>query len=54
MWLAQIADEWLHGLLMWRRWARLQWVPPHARALRGPLVRRLADHTTRGHEPKAG
>jgi putative MATE family efflux protein len=33
VWLAYIADEWLRGLLMWRRWARLQWVP-HARAAR--------------------
>ena len=39
VWLAYIADEWLRGLLMWRRWARLQWVP-HARASR----RRLAAH----------
>ena len=39
VWLAYIADEWLRGLLMWRRWARLKWVP-HARASR----RRLAAH----------
>ena len=39
VWLAYAADEWLRGLLMWRRWARLQWVP-HARASR----RRLAAH----------
>jgi len=37
VWLAYIADEWLRGLLMWRRWATLAWVP-HARASR----RRLA------------
>jgi Na+-driven multidrug efflux pump len=37
VWLAYIADEWLRGLLMWRRWATLAWVP-HARATR----RRLA------------
>ena len=37
VWLAYIADEWLRGLLMWRRWARLQWVP-HARASRRRLV----------------
>ena len=37
VWLAYAADEWLRGLLMWRRWATLAWVP-HARAAR----RRLA------------
>ena len=37
VWVAYIADEWLRGLLMWRRWATLAWVP-HARATR----RRLA------------
>ena len=37
VWLAYAADEWLRGLLMWRRWATLAWVP-HARASR----RRLA------------
>jgi putative MATE family efflux protein len=37
VWIAYIADEWLRGLLMWRRWAALAWVP-HARASR----RRLA------------
>jgi Na+-driven multidrug efflux pump len=37
VWLAYIADEWLRGLLMWRRWAGLGWVP-HARSSR----RRLA------------
>lgn len=31
VWIAYAADEWLRGLLMWRRWARLGWVP-HARA----------------------
>lgn len=30
VWIAYAADEWLRGLLMWRRWARLAWVP-HAR-----------------------
>ncbi len=39
VWWAYIADEWIRGLLMWRRWARLKWVP-HARASR----RRLAAH----------
>lgn len=37
VWIAYAADEWLRGLLMWRRWLRLQWVPM-ARASR----RRLA------------
>jgi putative MATE family efflux protein len=33
LWLAYTADEWIRGLLMWRRWATLGWVP-HARAAR--------------------
>jgi putative MATE family efflux protein len=33
VWLAYTADEWIRGLLMWRRWATLGWVP-HARAAR--------------------
>lgn len=37
LWIAYAADEWLRGLIMWRRWATLAWVP-HARASR----RRLA------------
>jgi Na+-driven multidrug efflux pump len=37
VWIAYIADEWIRGLLMWRRWAQHKWVP-HARASR----RRLA------------
>lgn len=31
VWIAYAADEWIRGLLMWRRWARQRWVP-HARA----------------------
>ncbi len=31
VWVAYAADEWLRGLIMWRRWARHGWVP-HARA----------------------
>ncbi len=31
LWIAYAADEWLRGLLMWRRWLRRGWVP-HARA----------------------
>jgi len=31
VWIAYTADEWLRGLLMWRRWARHDWVP-YARA----------------------
>ncbi|MBA4175899.1 MAG: MATE family efflux transporter [Leptothrix sp. (in: Bacteria)] len=37
VWLAYAADEWLRGLLMWRRWATLAWVP-HARASRKRLA----------------
>ena len=37
IWIAYAADEWVRGLLMWRRWATLGWVS-HARASR----RRLA------------
>ncbi len=33
VWIAYAADEWLRGLLMWRRWRRLKWVP-FARASR--------------------
>lgn len=36
VWLAYILDEWLRGLLMWRRWARLAWLPM-ARAARRRL-----------------
>jgi putative MATE family efflux protein len=42
VWIAYAADEWLRGLLMWRRWATLRWVP-HARATRRRLARRPAD-----------
>lgn len=38
VWIAYVADEWLRGLLMWRRWRRLDWVP-HARASRRRLAR---------------
>ncbi|MDT9001766.1 MATE family efflux transporter [Paucibacter sp. APW11] len=41
IWIAYAADEWLRGLLMWRRWAALGWVP-HARAARRRL--RAARH----------
>ena len=27
LWVAYAADEWLRGLLMWRRWRRLRWLP---------------------------
>ncbi|MDE2505253.1 MAG: MATE family efflux transporter, partial [Burkholderiales bacterium] len=37
LWIAYAADEWLRGIVMWRRWETLAWVP-HARASR----RRLA------------
>ena len=32
IWIAYAADEWLRGLIMWRRWVQLGWVP-HARAV---------------------
>lgn len=38
VWLAYVADEWLRGLLMWRRWLRLRWLP-HARASRRRMAR---------------
>jgi Na+-driven multidrug efflux pump len=38
VWWAYAADEWLRGLLMWRRWARLGWVP-HAREVHRRLRR---------------
>ena len=40
VWIAYAADEWLRGLLMWRRWQRLAWVP-HARAARRRLAQAL-------------
>lgn len=36
LWLAYAADEWLRGLLMWRRWTHHHWVP-FARATRHRL-----------------
>ena len=27
VWIAYAADEWCRGLLMWRRWLQLKWVP---------------------------
>ena len=36
VWLAYAADEWIRGLIMWRRWATHAWVP-HARASRKRL-----------------
>ena len=38
VWIAYAADEWVRGLLMWRRWSRLDWVP-HARAARRRAAR---------------
>ncbi|WP_088278925.1 MATE family efflux transporter [Ideonella sp. A 288] len=46
IWIAYTADEWLRGLLMWRRWARLGWVP-HARAAH----RRLRPRAVRPSAP---
>jgi Na+-driven multidrug efflux pump len=39
LWIAYTLDEWVRGCLMWRRWARLDWLPT-ARAARR-RVRRL-------------
>jgi putative MATE family efflux protein len=36
VWIAYAADEWIRGLLMWRRWSRQAWVP-HARRSRSGL-----------------
>jgi putative MATE family efflux protein len=41
VWIAYAADEWLRGLLMWRRWATLGWLP-HARAAHRRLRARAA------------
>jgi putative MATE family efflux protein len=36
IWIAYAADEWIRGLLMWRRWQRHDWLP-YARATRRRL-----------------
>ena len=36
LWIAYSADEWIRGLMMWRRWSVHAWVP-HARATRRRL-----------------
>ncbi|CAN7268839.1 MATE family efflux transporter [Pseudoduganella sp. LjRoot289] len=36
LWIAYAADEWIRGLMMWRRWSVQAWVP-HARAARRRL-----------------
>ncbi len=40
VWIAYAADEWIRGLLMWRRWATLGWIPfaraTHRRLMREP------------------
>ena len=36
IWLAYAADEWIRGLIMWRRWQTHAWVP-HARSSRKRL-----------------
>ncbi|RZJ09329.1 MAG: MATE family efflux transporter [Rubrivivax sp.] len=41
VWIAYAADEWIRGLIMWRRWATLGWLP-HARAAHRKLRRREA------------
>ncbi|MFN3861849.1 MAG: MATE family efflux transporter [Roseateles sp.] len=41
VWVAYAADEWIRGLLMWRRWATLGWLP-HARTAHRKLRRTRA------------
>ncbi|MFG6457805.1 MATE family efflux transporter [Roseateles sp. BYS96W] len=41
VWIAYAADEWIRGLLMWRRWATLGWLP-HAREAHRKLRRAKA------------
>jgi Na+-driven multidrug efflux pump len=36
VWMAYAADEWIRGMLMWRRWLSLGWLP-HARATHARL-----------------
>ncbi|MET0208245.1 MAG: MATE family efflux transporter [Burkholderiaceae bacterium] len=43
IWIAYAADEWIRGLLMWRRWAKLGWVPK-ARAVHRRLRRAAQAH----------
>jgi Na+-driven multidrug efflux pump len=43
VWIAYATDEWVRGLLMWRRWARHGWLP-HARATHRRLRRAAAGH----------
>jgi putative MATE family efflux protein len=43
LWIAYAADEWIRGLLMWRRWARLGWVPK-ARAVHRRLKLAARSH----------
>lgn len=45
VWVAYAADEWCRGLLMWRRWGQLKWVP-HARAVRQRMRRDHAQDAT--------
>ncbi|RQO62081.1 MATE family efflux transporter [Paucibacter sp. KBW04] len=49
VWLAYALDEWIRGLLMWRRWATLAWLP-HARAVHRRL-RASSGHQTLGQKP---
>lgn len=41
VWIAYAADEWIRGLLMWRRWLTQGWVP-HARATHARMRRQQA------------
>lgn len=50
VWVAYAADEWCRGLLMWRRWVQLKWVP-HARAVHQRMRR---DHAQRATGERGG
>ncbi|MEN9629233.1 MAG: hypothetical protein RJA10_2460 [Pseudomonadota bacterium] len=53
VWIAYIADEWLRGLLMWRRWARLAWVP-QARQIHRRLRTGTPHEKADGHPVSVG
>lgn len=52
VWIAYTADEWCRGLLMWRRWVQLKWVPS-ARAVHRRLQRNHGAHTPADSTPGA-
>jgi putative MATE family efflux protein len=42
LWIAYAADEWIRGLLMWRRWVTQRWVPHARRTRRGLQIMKAA------------